>query len=310
MPLRGVSSLRERSMKRISSVFSLLAASLALLAANRASGGQTEDEAAIRKSAASYTEAFNKHDAKGLAAHWSPDAVYLNPISGEEAVGHDAIEKEFAAVLDQLKGAKLETKIDAVRFVSPNVAVENGKAIVTAAEGKPSESTYTAIYVKRDGKWLLDRVTEEDIPELVSQYERLKDLEWMVGSWVDADDRSEVETTCHWSKNKNFLVRSYSVSIGDRIDRSGMQLIGWDPVGKRIRSWMFESDGSFGEATWTKKENHWFIQAKDTLADGQQLSSENIVKVVDKDRFTWQSTNRQLGGVLLPNLDEVEVVRE
>jgi hypothetical protein len=31
-------------------------------------------------------------------------------------------------------------------------------------EGQPPEkSTYTAIYVKRDGQWLLDRVTEEDV---------------------------------------------------------------------------------------------------------------------------------------------------
>ena len=40
--------------------------------------GQSADEAAIRKAAASYVEAFNKHDAKALADHWSPEAVYTN----------------------------------------------------------------------------------------------------------------------------------------------------------------------------------------------------------------------------------------
>ena len=51
---------------------------------------QSADEAAIRKSAASYVEAFNKHDAKALADLWSPDAVYLNRTTGEEVVGREA----------------------------------------------------------------------------------------------------------------------------------------------------------------------------------------------------------------------------
>jgi hypothetical protein len=33
----------------------------------------------------------------------------------------------------------------------------------------------------------LDRVTEEESPVVVSNYERLKDLEWMIGDWVDSD---------------------------------------------------------------------------------------------------------------------------
>ena len=46
------------------------------------SSAQSADEAAIRKMAASYVEAFNKHDAE----HWSPDAVYLNRTTGEESL--------------------------------------------------------------------------------------------------------------------------------------------------------------------------------------------------------------------------------
>ena len=52
---------------------------------------QSADEASIRKSAASYVEAFNKHDAKALADLWSPDAVYLNRTTREEVVGREAI---------------------------------------------------------------------------------------------------------------------------------------------------------------------------------------------------------------------------
>jgi uncharacterized protein (TIGR02246 family) len=270
---------------------------------------QNEDEAAIRKSVESYTEAFNKQDAKALAAHWSPDAVYTNPLSGEAAVGREAIEQQFTANFASLKGAKLETTVDAIRFISPNVAVENGTARVVVGEEKPTESQYSAIHVKRDGKWLIDRVTEEDVPEVVSNYEKLKDLEWMIGTWVDEDEASSVATTCRWSKNRNFIVRSFSMTVGDRLDKSGMQVIGWDPAAKQIRSWVFDSDGGIGEGLWTKNGDKWFIQAKDTSADGQKMTSQNVLRVIDSDRFAWQSIDRQVDGHLLPNIDEIVVVR-
>jgi uncharacterized protein (TIGR02246 family) len=297
-------------MKRLKQLLqSVLALSLGWLGGD-ALAGQADDEAAIRQSVESYTAAFNKQDAKTLAAHWSPEAVYTNPVSGEQVTGRDAIEKQFAEIFTTLKGAKLESTVQSVRFVSPNVAVENGTAQVTGADGKPEVSTYTAVHVKRDGKWLLDRVTEEDLPEIVSNYDKLKDLEWMIGAWVDQDEQSKVETTCQWSKNRNFIVRSFSTSIGDRVESSGLQVIGWDPTSKQIRSWLFDTDGGFGEGAWTKKGNRWYVQAKDTMPDGRKLSSQNIVTVVDNDTFTWQSVDRTADGSILPNIDEVVVVRK
>jgi hypothetical protein len=48
---------------------------------------QPADEATIRKNAADYVTAYNNRDAKTLATFWSPDAVYVNPQTGDEAVG-------------------------------------------------------------------------------------------------------------------------------------------------------------------------------------------------------------------------------
>src|SRR5262249_12360474 len=123
---------------------------------------QAADEAAIRKSDAAYVEAYNKEDAKALAALWSPEAVYVDPETGEEAVGRDAIEKEFAETFAAIKDAKLEIEPSAIKFLSPNVAVESGTARVISPGAEPDESTYTALFVKRDGNWLLDRVTEDE----------------------------------------------------------------------------------------------------------------------------------------------------
>ncbi len=92
-------------------------------------------------------------------------------------------------MFEEAKDSKMAIDVESVQFVSPNVAVEHGTARVLQAEQEPIESQYTAVYVKRDGKWLLDRVSEEDKPVIQSHYEQLKELEWMIGSWVDAGGR-------------------------------------------------------------------------------------------------------------------------
>ena len=277
---------------------------------------QADDEAAIRKSDNAYVEAYNKHDAKALAALWSPEAVYVDPETGDEAVGREEIEKEFAETFKGLKDAKLEVDVKSIKFLSPNVAVESGAARVVSPKEKPDESTYKALFVKRDGIWLLDRVTEEEPPAAPapppSNYEHLKDLEWMVGSWIDNDDddNATIQTDCDWAKNKNFMHRSFAVVIGDQVNMAGMQIIGWDPVAKQIRSWVFDSDGGFAEGKWTHKGNRWLIQQTGTLPDGSKSSAVNIIKKIDNDSFTWQTVQRSVNGDLLPNVDEVTIVRK
>lgn len=268
------------------------------------------EEAKIKQAVESYVAAFNQGNAKALAALWSQEAVYINPITGDQVTGRDAIEKQFAAIFAAAKGAKLEAKTESIKFVSPNVAVEQGTAKVLNPAGTAEESEYSAVYVKRDGQWLLDRVTEEEPPVVQSNYEHLKELEWMVGTWLDQDEQSTIETNCHWAKNQNFLIRSFSISVRDRISLSGMQIIGWDPVNKRIRSWVFDSNGGFGEGNWSKKGNAWHVQTSGTSSDGRKVSSVNIITFVSNDQFTWQIVNGQIGDELLPNVDEVLVVRQ
>ena len=270
---------------------------------------QAADKAAIEKAIESYTAAFNARDAKSLAAHWSPEAVYINPLTGSQVEGHEAITNEFAAILAELKETKLAVDVESIQFISPGVAVENGVAKLIPADGQPQEASYTAIHVKRDGKWLLDRVTEEEVPVILSHYGQLKELEWMIGTWVDDDDQDRIETKCEWTRNKNFITRSFTVSVQDRVDMAGMQIIGWDPAAKQIRSWVFDSDGGFAEGRWTKKDNRWYITTTGTLAVGSKASSVNVITNVDDNQFKWQSVNRAVGGALLPNIDEVLVIR-
>jgi uncharacterized protein (TIGR02246 family) len=284
-----------------------------LLAPAVCTANQAEDEAAIRKSDDAYVEAYNKQDAKSLAALWSPEAVYVDPETGEEAVGREEIEKEFAETFEGVKDAKLEIKVEGIKFLSPNVAVESGTARIIRPKEEPDESTYSALFVKRDGKWLLDRVTEEEPPAPPpSNYEHLKDLEWMVGSWIDDDkeDDATIQTDCDWTKNKNFMTRAFAVVIGDKVDMSGMQIIGWDAANKQIRSWIFDSDGGFAEGKWKQKGDRWIIQQLGTLPDGRKSSAVNVIRKIDNDSFTWQTVQRSVDGDILPDVEEVTIVRK
>jgi uncharacterized protein (TIGR02246 family) len=271
---------------------------------------QAADEAAIRRAAASYAEAFNKGDAKVLADHWSPDAVYLNRSTGEEVVGQAAIANQFAALFEEQPDVKLEVAVRSIQFVSPNVAIEQGTAKILVPNAEPEEIEYSAVDVKRDGKWLLDRVTDKSKLVIPTHYPELKELEWMVGSWTDETADAEVEVDCNWTKNKNFLTRAFKVNVEGQIDISGMQVVGWDPAAKAIRSWTFDSNGTFAEATWERRGDRWFVRNRGVLPDGRSATMVNVMKQVDENSFTWQTIERTAGDELLPNIDEIQIVRK
>jgi hypothetical protein len=152
-------------------------------------------------------------------------------------------------------------------------------------------------------------MAEEPKPVFRSNYQHLKDLEWMIGTWVDQDDQSRIETTSSWTRNQNFITRKFAISGVGQSDLSGIQLIGWDPTEGRIRSWVFDSDGGFGTATWKKKENKWIVNAAATLADGRKASAVTTLTILDDKTVTWQATGRTLDGNILPNIEPIKLTR-
>jgi uncharacterized protein (TIGR02246 family) len=296
-------------MRRISLALTFLGLACTSSLYGEQPSAQSEDEAAIRTMVASYVQAFNSHDAKSLADHWSPDAVYLNRSTGEEVVGRDAVVNQFATLFEEQPELKLEVEVTSIQFVSPNVAIEQGTARILAPNAEPEETEYSAVDIKRDGKWLLDRVTDKPKEVAPSHYEQLKALQWMVGNWAEEGSDAKAELECNWTKNKNFLTRAFKVSVHGEVDMSGMQIVGWDPAAKAIRSWTFDSNGTFSEAKWEQRDGRWFIRNHGVLPDGRSATMINVLKPVDENSFTWQTIERTAGEELLPNIDEIQVVR-
>src|SRR5262249_14967778 len=148
--------------------------------------------------------AFGKGDAKALAAFWTPEGDFTD-LTGHKLVGREAIEKAFAELFAEHKGLDLRIDITGLRFVTAEVAVEDGTTSVLHPDGAPpARSRYTIVHVKKDGKWLLESVRQAAYTP-PSNYEHLKGLEWLIGEWVDDVPGGEAaRISFEWTDNQNF----------------------------------------------------------------------------------------------------------
>ena len=58
--------------------------------------------------------------------------------------------------------------------------------------------------------------------------DNLKQLEWMVGEWIDESPDTVVEHRCAWSADGHFLLGKFLVQIEKRPAMTGTTRIGWD----------------------------------------------------------------------------------
>ena len=269
----------------------------------------SSDENAIRAAVDSYVTAYNRGDAKAVAALWSESGQWISPL-GQRFQGRQAIERELQAIFAENKGVRIECINPAIRLVAPDVAMEEGTVRVIRPEESPSDSTYLAIHVKKDGQWKLDSVRETEVPDAPAASPQLQDLAWLVGQWGDQSPDAAVAANVTWTKNKTFLSYAFKASAPGMDDLEGTQVIGWDPAAGTIRSWMFDSDGGFGEGVWSKKDNSWIVKFSQVLPDGRKASATNIYTLIDANTFTWRSIGRKVGDEFLPNVEDVKIVRK
>src|SRR5262245_55663283 len=153
--------------------------------------GNTKDADALFKKAEAFVDAFHKADAKTLAGFWTPSGEFTDQ-TGHQIKGRDAIEKAFKALFAEHKGLKLRIDSESLRFVTADVAIEEGTTSVLSADGPPSHAHYTIVHVKKDGQWYLDSV--RDTPYVPpSNFSHLRGLEWTIGDWTGTTEGGDVE---------------------------------------------------------------------------------------------------------------------
>lgn len=265
---------------------------------------QSANEQAIRASAAAYRETFNRGDAKALADLWTEHGENIDQ-TGHILRGREAIAAGFEKFFRQHKGASIEITIQSIEFPRENIAVEVGTT-KTSAPGVESavDGHYSAVHVKTDGQWLLQRVNEGP-PLPPSNYEHLKELEWLVGTWMDdvsGHDQQTgpktpvVHTTCRWSVNRNFLIRKFTSTLNGQVTGTGVQHIGWYAPTKQIRSWTFDSRGHIIAGVWVTSGDHWTVKTSEALPSGDMVSGTETLSRKDQNTQIWRSAHRTPDG--------------
>ncbi len=266
------------------------------------------DEKAIRATADDFVKAFAAADVKAIGALWAPDAEYVDE-AGESFQGRAAIELVYADLFKQHLGAVMTVKIDSIRLLGPDVALEMGVAWVKSPGGlADTAARYTVVHAKRNGKWTM--VFGRDAPYVpASNEDYLKDLEWLIGDWNPQAKEMPLRLHFEWMAQRNFIKNTYTVTKDGQSALTGGQIIGWNPKRGRIVSWHYDAQGGFGEDAWTRDGSKWVIEATGTLRDGSESTAVNIITPIDADSFTWQSIKRTLDGVGLPDTPPVKIVR-
>jgi uncharacterized protein (TIGR02246 family) len=273
---------------------------------------ESPDEKAIKASAEAFTKLYNDHDAKGLAALFSPNAEMIDE-DGLVTKGRDAILTEFEKVFKETPKASMVVDIESVRVLTSNLGIEEGTA---RSKDSPDDSeditNYVAIHVKTDGKWLLACVRDWDVPaDELPPHDRLElDMSWLIGDWIDESPDAVVHTVCKWHDNGNFLMQEFVVQVAGEIAMSGTMRIGWDAVHKQFRSWVFDSHGGYSEGLWLRDGDDWVVKMQGATATGETASSTNMYRRIDDGTIAWQSVDRVVDGDRQDDIAPIVVKRK
>jgi uncharacterized protein (TIGR02246 family) len=269
------------------------------------------DRAQIADALAAVEKCFNDHDAKGLVALWKRDGRFIGP-HGERIVGRENIETAFRSFFAEHKDSKLRLRIvDLHRLTDDAQMVEAIADVTPAPESLEGEPRSTILLVRSKDGWQIDTI-KESAGDAASHAVHLKDLGWLVGNWVGTalnTPGATVRSTYDWTANHSFLIRKFTIEHKDGSGPSGTEVIGWDPHERSIRSWVFESDGGFGQSRWTRDGNRWMVKYSGVLADGGDVSATHVLSQVDADTLTLQSIDRSLNGQKRPDVAKVTVKR-
>lgn len=267
------------------------------------------EESAVRQTIDDYVAAFNAGQIDAVADYWAASATHTDLETGELTQGREAIRADIEAGIEGQPGLRLREEVERVRMITPQVASVKGTIVVTRGEQQPVESRFSAILVNTDGKWRIESIEESAVPLPPTPQAALQELNWLIGTWAEATADATVTNDVRWSSERAFLVRSYAVVSEDGGSLQGTQLIGWDPRAAQIRSWSFNSDGSFGDGMWSKNEDSWLIRSAQTLADGRAASGTYVLQKVNEDQLSWRLIGHEIEGEPQPSTDPSLLVR-
>ncbi len=261
------------------------------------------DEKAIREVHAALIKAYSSDDAKSVGSHFVSGAEYINA-HGSIFQGRQEIEESLAESMADHPGCKLESEIDGLRFVSPTVALVDALVTITHAEEEQAEPTTchsSIVFLKTNDQWQIASVRDQHAAPFPRHEDRLAQLDFLIGEWVDEHDQSVLSFSCRLDENDKFLLRDFTLKLSGQDVLTGTQRIGWDPLSGKLRTWIFDSEGGFAEGVWQRSEDGWEVKTAGVTSDGEIATGTSIYKIVNDHTMTWQAVGHEIGGVHVPD---------
>jgi uncharacterized protein (TIGR02246 family) len=239
------------------------------------------DREAVRKAGDAFAAAFEKGDAKAVAALWTDGAEYVGEY-GTTLRGRAEIEKAFVEALKDGPPAKVEVDVRSVRFPSRDTAVEEGfLRHHPSGTGLPSSTRYQAVLVREDGKWLIAHSREW------ATEDRLGDLSFLIGQWEGGPKGEEIALTFTRDADGPFIIGKFARRANGKPSITGTMRIGRDADRKQLRSWHFDTDGGNGQCLWLRDGDKWVLDAVGLTGDGTPTAAVNILARLGQDEVTW-----------------------
>jgi uncharacterized protein (TIGR02246 family) len=270
------------------------------LASASADDATTADAATaeVRAAAREYAAAVRRGDTDVLLKSWTNDGDYVDA-TGRSYRARDLIRKMVDKPSREKTADDAAPSKSSLRFVTPDVAIEDGDYDCgKASDGSAMTGHFTAVWVKRDGRWLLDGLRESATPSS-RRDERLKPLEWLLGEWVGQTEDSVMIVSARISDRGNYIIRDFAV-LGDGGEATATERIAWDPERGEFRSWTFDSQDGRGEGRWKRNGDHWLVETKETMADGTSAFTTAVLTRQGEKELLWEVKSSKVGGQVVP----------
>ena len=267
----------------------------------------TAEEATIRTTAAAFLDVLNRGDYDAARKFWTEDGNII------DETGHQTNVRDIQRPADG--GAKntnapplADVRTSSIRFVTPDVAIEDGTSEnASGPSGAPISGRFSVVWVKQNGKWLIDSLREAAIADQ-SSASRIQDLAWIIGDWAEEGDAA-FQASFSWSPGNHFIVGEVRIEPRDQTAHVVTQRIAWDAAAGTIRSWNFDSDGGFSTGAWARDGDAWVVSTSGVLPDGKRTLGRRVFQRIDENSVLMESLGFQVDGQSVPDL-RVKLVRK
>jgi uncharacterized protein (TIGR02246 family) len=255
-----------------------------------------------------FEKAFNAHNAPAMMALWTPDAVYNATVANVQVKGRNDIGAAYADLFKKQPTSSLKLTITESKIEGGKASLL-GMAEVTQKGQLPTRSLFRASLEKVGASWLFASVEESELP--ADSPTGMSQLGWLAGTWIQALPSGDVKNTYHWVEGGAFLIRNYSRAAKQGPAVEGTQIFGWDAEQQCVRTWLFDSNGSFGEGYWQRQgPDKWVNKMALKLPDGRRGSLTQIMTRKGDNEIILQSVDREIDGQFQPNTAPATMTRQ